>query len=283
MTLPPSGGCRVGIDVPKDWVPRQPEEALRSTNMEAKSVEPLRLTDHESATACIDHLHAALKALAKLDDEVGKEALHALWPWRTRRDELGAADLFVVKRLAARIATLLVAAHREVRTAEALGGGMSPAPIRALAVQFASWCRAAATPGELSAKEVSLRGIGFLFDGDKELKRLREELTCRILTLNRQVQIRGSDRRRWPLRVYSEEPVVTGDRAGAPRNKGGRPPSAGLLERYLEIERTAESMEMTWQEACDAYQRQYGIEVKPGTVKRWHQRYRTKLSKADAA
>ena len=77
----------------------------------------------------------------------------------------------MVKRIAARIAALLVAAHREVRTAEALGGGMSPAPIRALAVQFASWCRDVATPGVLSAKDAAMRGIGFLFDGDKEMKR----------------------------------------------------------------------------------------------------------------
>lgn len=159
---------------------------------------------------------------------------------------------------------------------------MPPDPIRALAVQFAGWCRDVATPGVLSAGEAGLRGIGFLFAGDKELKRLKQELTFRIMTLNRQVQIRGCDQRRWPLRVYSEE-VVTNDRGGAPKKKGGRPPKAGLLERCFEIARMVESMEMTWQEGCDAYERQYGTKVKPGTVQRWLRRNRTKLPQSDAA
>ncbi len=242
----------------------------------------IRITNYQAATACIDHLHGAIKAIQMLDDEVGQKALHALWPWRTRRDALTGADLVVVKQIAVGVAALLLSTHRAMREAEALGSGMPPDPIRALAVQFAGWCREVATPGVLSAKEASLRGIGFLFTGDKELKRLKQELTFRIMTLNRQVQIRGCDQRRWPLRVYSEE-VVTNDGVGAPKNKGGRPPKAGLLERYSEIERTAESMEMTWQEACDAYQRQYKIKVKPGTVQRWLRRYRTKLPQSAAA
>lgn len=73
-----AAGVVSGTDVPNEWGLRQSEEALRSTDTEAKPVEPLTITDYESATACMDHLHGAIKAIQILDNDVGQKALHAL-------------------------------------------------------------------------------------------------------------------------------------------------------------------------------------------------------------
>ena len=67
------------------------------------------------------------------------------------------------------------------------------------------------------------------------------------------------------------------------RTKAGGPPIPGLLDRYLEIERTVKSFDMTWEQACTAYNREYRTKVKPDAAQRWLRRYRLKHLGAEAA